>query len=164
MVSLTPEKGTNTLTNVEKAKLIVSQPAKLQELNLLLESFENLNMRVGEKTGEDRSGDLGASGAGTGQGTAATGQSARDLAIKNLPAATVMQKKLTSHIQKEVQNLQHEAIRLSATGRPGGAFKLNEIYARIRRLNVLLTEIFHASMEALQRLFVRVFIDKQPIL
>jgi len=49
---------------METSKLIVRQPAKMAELNKLLETFENLNARVGERTSEDNSGDMGGGGGG----------------------------------------------------------------------------------------------------
>jgi hypothetical protein len=166
MVSQTPEKGLSTVASAEKAKLTVSQPAKLQELNKLLESFENLNVRVREKTGEDSSSDLGAAGGTSGAMKGqASGSSARDQAIEKMPTTpAVLQKQLSSHIQNEVHHLEKLAGRLARSTKPGSAFRLNELYARIRRLNALLAEILEASIEVLRRLFIRVFIDKQPIL
>ena len=86
--------------SIETARLIVRQPGKLQELTNLLETFENLNARVSERTGEDRSGDLGGAGSGAAAGgqQGTQGTSARDQAIKNIPGQVVLQKKLTDHI------------------------------------------------------------------
>ncbi len=159
-----PEKGLTTIRSVETSKLVVKQPAKLAELTSLLETFENLNARVSETTGEDRSGDMG--GGGTGGSTKGDDQavSARDLAIKRIPRPEAMREKLQNHIRKEVHSLERKASAAARGSRPGSAHNLNEIYARIRRLNTLLAEILEASVELLKRLFIRVFIDKQSIL
>lgn len=156
----------STSQSVETARLIVRQPEKLQELTNLLETFENLNARVSERTGEDRSGDLG----GAGAGSAAGGQngtyvsSARDLAVQNIPAATVMHNKLERHIRQETRSLEKLARAVSRSSAPGSAHKLNELYAKIRRLHALMHDILDASIEILKKLFIRVFIDQQPIL
>lgn len=165
MATLAPkEKGPNALQTMETAKLVVNQPKKLQELNLLLESFDALDRRVSERTGEDRSGDLGSTGMAAAGGQQQT-QSARDLAIAAMPQAPkVLRDRLVKHIGKEVSHLQVLAAREAHTSRPGVAFRLNKLYARIRRLNSLLVELFEASLDVLRRLFIRVFIDEQPIL
>lgn len=74
-----------------------------------------------------------------------------------------MQKQLAEHIRVEVKKLRKQALQISRMSRPGAAYKLNELYARIRHLNAILAELFEASMDVLKRLFVRVFIDKQTI-
>jgi hypothetical protein len=151
--------------SIETARLIVRQPGKLQELTNLLETFENLNARVSERTSEDRSSDLGSAGAGATAGQQGQqGTSARDLAIKNLPAAAMMQQQLARHIQKETRKLERLARKVSRSSAPGSAHKLNELYAKIRRMNALIHDILEASLEVLKRFFVRVFIDNQPIL
>jgi hypothetical protein len=76
----------------------------------------------------------------------------------------VVQNKLAQHIQNEVRMLRREAGKVTRLSHPGAAYKLTLIYARIRRLNALLTELWDASYEVLKRLFIRVFIDRQPIL
>ncbi len=150
--------------NIETSKLIVRQPTKLAELTSLLETFENLSARVSEKSGEDRSGDMG--GAGGGSGAGSTKQSARDAAIAAMPVAKVQQEKLERHIRAEISKLDKQAklAALASTTKPGGAHALNDLYAKIRRLNGLLAEILEASAEVLKRLYVRVFIDRQQIL
>ncbi|NOS67721.1 MAG: hypothetical protein HOO67_05155 [Candidatus Peribacteraceae bacterium] len=151
--------------SIETGRLIVRQPGKLQELTNLLETFENLNARVSERTGEDRSGDMGGAGAGATGGQQGTqGATARDLAIKNIPVAQIMQKKLAQHIQQEAHKLEKLARKVSRSSAPGSAHKLNELYSKIRRLNALIHDILEASLEVLKRFFVRVFIDNQPIL
>ncbi len=158
-----PEKGLTTMRSVETSKLVVKQPVKLAELTSLLETFENLNARVSETTGEDRSGDMGSGGGTGGQGDDQA-VTVRDLAIKRIPRPDVIREKLQKHIRKEVYSLESEAHAAARSSRPGSAHRLNEIYAKIRRLNSLLAEILEASIEVLKRLFIRVFIDKQSIL
>lgn len=162
-LSASPDKGPSLSSNVEASnKLIVSQPPKLMELNDLLVSLEALPSRISERTGEDKSGDMGASGAaGTQQGAQV---SARDQAIAAMPEPAVVRVELAKHIKDEVKTLEQLAKRTKRMGKPGGAYTLNEIYSKIRRLNSLLAEIVEASVELLKKLFIRVFIDKQPIL
>ncbi len=162
-IASSPEKGLTTIRSIESSKLVVKQPAKLAELTSLLETFENLNARVSETTGEDRSGDMGGSGTGSGKGDDPV-VTARDLAIKKIPGAEGMRNRLHTHIRKEVTALERKAKVAARSSRPGAANNLNDIYSRIRRLNTLLANIFEASVDVLKRLFVRVFIDKQPIL
>ncbi len=163
MTTVAPEHGPSPVS-IETGKLVVSQPSKLKELTMLLESFENLDARVSEKTGEDRSGDLGSGGQASRTGTKTPGQTARDKAIADLPESAVMQRKLKSHIQKEVNDLARLANRASHSSAPGSAFRINEFYARIRRLNALLAELLESSIEVIRRLFIRVFIDHQEII
>lgn len=153
-------------SSIEKGRLVVSQPGKLRELTNLLETFENLSARVSERTGEDSSQDLGGAGAAgaTGGQQGTRGVSPRDQAIQNLPAGAVMQEKLTSHIRQETRKLEKLAARVARSSAPGSAHTLNEFYAKIRRLNALIHDIFEASLDVLKRLFIRVFIDQQPIL
>ncbi len=166
MAVSSPEKGPNTIKSVETSKLIVRQPAKLAELGKLLETFDNLSARVSERQGEDISGDLGGGG-GAGGGKGQQGDqsvSPRDLAIERIPPFEIVRKKLETHIQGEVRKLERQARKLSRSSAPGSAYKLNDIYARIRRLNALLYQMLEASVEMLKRFFIRVFIDQQPIL
>lgn len=164
MSTLSPERGLSP-KSIEASKLIVRQPAKLEELGNLLTTIENLHQRVSETGSEDRSGDLGGAGQGATAGTAGTRQvSPRDQAIAAIPVPTVMQRQLASHIEQEVKQLQRQARRITRLSRPGAAHRLNELYAKIRRLNSLLADIFEASYEVLKRLFIKIFIDRQPIL
>ena len=164
MAQSTPEHGLNTHSSIESSKLIVRQPEKLAELGKLLETFENLNARVGERAGEDISSDMGGAGMAAGQQGGGSQVSARDLAIDNMPAEDVIREKLVKHLQAEIQQLEKKAQKLKNAARPGVAFHLNEMYARIRRLNSLLAEIITASLDVLKRFFIRVFIDKQSVL
>lgn len=155
------ETGNTPEGAVEQKALVVTQPQKLEGL---LETINLLNT-VSERIGEDKSGDLGGgSGGGSQKGDDDNQQSARDKAIANLPSATVMHKELESHIQKEVKKLRKEVKKANVkTGKPGSAYKVNELYARMRRLNGVLAELLHASIEVIQRLYIRIFIDKQPV-
>ena len=164
-LSSSADKKMGALTSVETSRLIVRQPGKLQELTNLLETFENFSARVSERSGEDRSGDLGGAGAAaTGGAQGTQGTTTRDLALKNIPAAEVMKGRLTQHIRQETRKLERLAAKVARSSDPGAAHKLNELYAKIRRLNSLVYDILEASLEVLKRFFVRVFIDNQPIL
>lgn len=90
--------------------------------------------------------------------------SARDQAIAAIPQPAVIQRELATHIRMEVKQLRKQALTVARMSKPGAAYKLNQLYARIHRLNGLLGDLFEASYEALKRMFIRVFIDKQPIL
>lgn len=141
--------------------LIVSQPEKLEGL---LETI-NLMATVSERMGEDRSGDLGSSGGSSGQqGDDSTQVSARDKAIAAIPAVPVMQKQLQEHIAQNIKSLRQEINQQTVKGsKAGSAYKLNELYKRIRRLQCFLSDILSASTEIVQRIYIRVFIDKQPL-
>lgn len=159
----TPDQHTEMIPTVERPALTVTQPDKIANL------LDTLNLidAMSERMGEDRSGDLGGAGGQMGGAVQARQQkqiSPRDQAIANLPAQEVMQGKLVKNIEEEVGKLRHQIRSIPATGKPGSAYKLNKLYARIRRLNGLLAELFDASYEVLRRLFIRVFIDEQPIL
>ncbi|MFA7681412.1 MAG: hypothetical protein WCX61_00075 [Candidatus Peribacteraceae bacterium] len=144
--------------------LVVQQPKKLEGL---LETLSLLD-RISERVSEDRSSDLGSAGGGATTGATAQGQqgtSARDQAIAAIPDERIMRAQLAKHIEKEVQLLQKDIRRAARrAARPGAAYKLNELYARIRRLNSLLANLLEASYDVLKRLFIRVFIDNQPVL
>lgn len=147
-----------------ESKLIVTQPPKMKELGQLLETLDGLAQRVSERNSEDASGDLGGSGSVGGQ----TGQrraSSRDVAIALMPTApVVLQQKLAEHIEQEVRKLERELRALKRVTKAGGAFEMNELYRRIRKLRSLLRELMEASVDLLKRLYIRVFVDKQSIL
>jgi len=165
ILSSSPEQGLSRTPTVETSKLIVSQPPKLKELQELLGTLDAYESRISERVGEDRSDDLGGAGAGVGaRRDDGTYISPRDLAIQNLPLPEIMQRELGKHIRKEVKRLNREARKIVRLRRPGAAYYLNELYAKIRRLNALLHELLEASYEIVKRLFIRVFIDRQPIL
>lgn len=156
------EKGPKLSQSVEQKGLVVSQPQKLEGL---LETISLLD-KVSESIGGVASGDWSGAGStgGTQQQAGQSGTSARDQAIAAIPQPAIIQKQLAKHIEKEVKKLQREV--KSATRRitkPGNAYKINKLYARIRRLNGLLSELADASLEVLKRLFIRIFIDKQSV-
>lgn len=158
-VPSSPERIPTQAPSPEQPKLFVAQPDKLGSL---LEAIGNLtgpSETPTEKQGEQG----GNSQIPTTTGTTAQTVSSRDQAIANLPPQEKMQKALRTHISTEVRKLRREASRLT-TSRPGTAYRINQIYANIRRLNKLLLELFHASYETLKHFFIRVFIDRQPIL
>lgn len=158
-----PEKGKQLTESKETSgALIVEQPQKLENL------IDTINLlgNISERMGEDKSSDMGRGGTSKKDNKSDTGgSSTRSQAIKNIPTEKIVRKELAKHIEKEVKVLRKQ-VRL-ATGRiskPGNAHKLNELYSRIRRLNTLLANMFEASYDVVKRLFIRVFIDKQPIL
>lgn len=166
-MSLTPpsnERETPTPHAADKKTgLVVLQPNKLegilQEINSL-----SIDAKVSERSSEDRSTDMGTAGAAGAQ-TGNKRLSAREAAIAAMPAeARVLRQELEKHISLEVKSLQKE-IRLAAkrVTKPGAAYRMNLLYARLRRLEGLLRQILEASYDTLKRLFVRIFIDQQKI-
>lgn len=161
--SSSPEKQTST-KSPEKTGAVL-QPKKMQpELQAIVAELADLIDvgAVGETMQEDKSGDMGGSGA---QGDGAqTVRSKRAQLIANPPPPAVIQQELRKHITKEIKQLSRKARKMSRVSDPGAAFLLNEVYAKIRRLNSLLAEILEASYDVLKRLFIKVFVDNQPIL
>lgn len=145
------------------AHLIVSQPQKLEGLLETLTLIDSFSERIGE----DRSGDLGAGGSsagGTQQGDDDDQQSARQQAIANMPVEAVMRQQITKHIEGEVKKLRKEVHKAAKkVTKPGSAHKMNDLYARIRRLNALLSELADSSLDIVKRLYVRIFVDKQSV-
>ncbi len=166
MAKTSPEKNTLAPRGVEMAPGRVVQPVKLDLSAQLGGILEEVN-RISEAASENPSEQLGANGTGGSMqqgGSQAGALSARQQAIANLPAPKVMQKQLEKHIRSEVKKLRKQAKTIARISHPGAAYHLNQIYASIRRLNALLAEMLEASYDVLKRLFVRVFIDRQPIL
>jgi hypothetical protein len=164
MSNSSPEKGAGLTQSVERGSVV--QPMKVDNRMDALSNFlEGINMEVsekeGDKPGEQWSGSQGGTAVATSQ--AQTGTSARSQAIANLPAPAVMQKQLEQHIRSEVKKLRKQAMSIARMSRPGAAFHLNQLYARIRSLNALLADLFDASVDVLKRMFIKVFIDKQAI-
>lgn len=156
MVQNSAERSGHTPEASNKPVITVAQPEKLGNL---LETIDLLNT-VSERIGEDRSGDMG--GGGAMQTSGSTGTSARDHAIANLPTAQVMQRELQQHVEKEVKTLRREVRKLARrAGKPGNAYQLNKLYARIRRLNGILKELLESSIDTVKRLYIRIFVDKQ---
>ncbi len=158
------EKGVLSARSAEVgATLVVSQPPKVE---MLLEALAAID-KISERIGEDRSGDLGGGGGTSGKkgddSSAAT--TIRNQKIANLPQPEIMRSELRKHIDKEVTELQREVRRCARRlSRPGAAHKLNALYARIRRLNSIIAELFDTAYETLKRLFIKVVIDEQNVL
>lgn len=162
MAGSTPETGKQHLESMEKAPLVVTQPDKYEGL---LETISLLD-RVTETMGEDRSGDWSGSGSGQSGGTQGDDDavSQRAQAIANMPDLPAMREKLSGHIKKEVKELRKQMRQVGGkAGKPGNAHKLNQLYAKARRLNSLLSELMDASVDVLKRLYIRIFIDKQSV-
>lgn len=156
---ISPEREHSTHVSPEHTMLIVQQPRKLEAI---LAEIEHLSETAPTKIAED-------GGATTGNPRTATGKSPpslspREHALANLPPAALMQRHLQKHIHEEMKKLRREAGHVVHPSKPGAAFQLNCIYARIRRLSALLAEIWEASYEVLRRMFIRIFIDKQTTL
>lgn len=167
--SASPEKGSLQMKGPEAADSRVVQPEKqvtIESIDGLSQFLEAVN-RISEKTGEDTSArDNGGGGNGpVGKRQAQPAISARDLAIAALPAPELMQKQLERHIRQEVKRLHTQARQVARLGStPGAAYRLTRIIARIRQYNALLAELLEAGVDLLRRFFIRVFVDKQPIL
>jgi len=138
-------------------RLTVHQPEKMKDLLTLLEILEGVTEQV-----------KGPQPAGAGAQIGDDDQSvsvptARQAALANLPAASVMQQRLVRSLEREVQDLQRQARRAARSFRRGSAYLLNELYARIRKIQAMIAEILSAAQETIERLYVRLFVDGQPI-
>ena len=144
-------------------RFTVQQPDKMKDVMQLLQDLEAVG-RIAEAVSEDRSGDLGSGGTGSTGASAAGGRiSLRDQAIAKLPSTSVMRTRLTSHLQSEVRQLERRAKKFARSSREGGAFLLNELYARIRKIQALMGELVELAAEVVQRLYIRLFIDHQQL-
>jgi len=134
---------------------------------MLLDALAAID-KISERIGEDRSADMGGGGGGkaaTKGDDATSATSVRNQKIANLPAQEVMRQELQKEIEKEVSELHSEVKRArKRLTRPGAAYKLNALYARMRRLNSLIAELFDAAYDAVKRLFIKVVIDRQKVL
>ena len=160
MVNASPDTGLSSApARREGISLVVTQPEKMIGI------LEHVN-RITEKSasGPAHDGPAGGGAAATQGGAQTQGPSPRDQAIANIPLPAVVQAQLAEHIQQEVRMLRREAGKITRMSSPGAAYQLTLIYARIRRLNALLAELIDASLDVLKRLFIRVFIDRQPII
>lgn len=154
------ERETGALSpSVEHAVLVVQQPRRLEAM---LVEIGDISEEAPTHVSEEGTSSGGAKGSQ--KSTVASHISPREHAIANLPPPPTMQKELQKHIQGEVKKLRREANRIVRLSRPGAAFRLNLIYTRIRSLRKLLSELWEASYETFRRLFIRIFIDKQPVL
>jgi len=159
-VPSSPEQIQTPAPSKELSNLIVAQPEKLGSLLDTIESLTNPQDATTEKQGENSGGSQTSAATGT---TVQTIISSRDQAIANIPPQEKMQQALHKYINAEVRKLRREAALLTIS-RPGTAYRINQIYANIRRLNKLLQELIHASYETVKHFFIRIFIDRQPIL
>lgn len=154
------ESGPHSKESAEAKHLVVTQPDKFQGL---LETISLMD-KVSERLGEDNSSDMGGAGSsGSGQGDDGS-TSTRAAAIENIPDAPEMRKSLGAYIQKEIKILRKQARKKSFhASKPGSAHQINDLYSKIRRLNTLFAELMETSVDALKRLFIKVFIDKQSL-
>lgn len=169
MAPLSPEKNIGQIKGPETVPTVVSQPVKIEshlsgQLGSFLEDINRISESSGSGPGEQWSDGTGGSAVATTGTQTKPVVSARDQAIANLPPAAIMQKDLEKHIREEVKILRKQAMKIASMSKPGSAFRANQLYTRIRHLNALLGEIFGASYDALKRMFIRVFIDRQTIL
>lgn len=161
MKQTSPEKSLLAPSGSPDGGKLVLQPSKAEGLAMLVAEINEL---PSESMGEDRSGDWsGAGGAMQTTGGATQQQSTRDHAIAKIPAPAQMQKLLEAHIRAEVKELRKQTKLVIRSRKPGSAYALAQIYAKIRHLNALLADLLEASYDVLKRLFVKVFIDKQAI-
>lgn len=143
--------------------LAVRQPPKLEGLMTLLDTLSGLE-RVAEVVREDSSQDMGGAGATAGAtAQASSGTSIRTQAIKSLPSTAVMRKRLTNHLQREMKRLERRARGMARSTKKGSAYLLNELYAKIRRIQSLIAELIDAAAEVVRQLYVRLFIDHQQL-
>ncbi len=145
------------MEQVPNQALIVTQPRQLETLLGAIMAASTPSEKQGDASG-DWSGSQGQA-----NGAADPTISAREEALAALPDIPVMQVHLEAHITKEVTELRRQAAKLTASDRPGAAYELAQLYAKIRRLNSLVAQLFDASIEVVKRLFIRVFIDKQSL-
>jgi hypothetical protein len=143
--------------------LAVMQPPKMKSLLDMLNILSDLPERISEVSREDASQDLGAAGSAGYAAAKGQGASARDQAMRSLPATDVMRTRLTHHLQSEVRELEHQARKLAQSVRQGSAYVLNELYAKIRRIQMLIVELLDAAEEVIRRLYIRLFIDHQQL-
>ncbi|OGJ54905.1 hypothetical protein A3D11_03020 [Candidatus Peribacteria bacterium RIFCSPHIGHO2_02_FULL_49_16] len=162
-----PKKGlAKSLPSKEPEEVRVSQPGQQAKLEQLLTAINSITL-PSETVSEDISSDLG-SGNSSQVSQSKTDDAQkfinREEAIAHIPSQELMQMQLKKHIEKEVKELRREAHHLVISRKPGAADKLNKLYARIRNLNGLLAQLLISSYEMVKRFFIKVFIDKQPIL
>lgn len=154
------EGGDSLELSQEGVQLTVRQPEKIRSLLFVLSDLE----KISEAVSEDRSQDLGGVGAGavTGGDDSVT-SSVRQKAIQSLPSTSVMRGRLTKHLQQNVRQLERRAKRLARSSKKGSAYLLNEIYARIRKLQTLIAELVDAAADTVRRFYIRLFIDQRQL-
>jgi hypothetical protein len=161
---MSPEAGPLVPAQPEAAPARVNQPLTMSnQLQEFLSGLDVISETSPGGPGEHWTGGAPSGGMTAQAGGQASGTSPRDQAIANLPAPAVMQKEIAKHIKVEIKKLRREAKRIARVGQPGGAYHLVQLYGKIHRLNALLKEIFDSSLEVIKRIYVRIFIDRQPI-
>lgn len=162
MIPSSPEKGLLAPSGTPERSQSVLQPSKAEGLAMLVAEINDL---PGETATEDATSDWGSSPASTAMTAQGSqqGASARDHAMANLPEPAQMQKQLEAHIRSEVKELRKQTKLIIRSRKPGSAYALAQMYAKIRHLNALLADLLEASYDVLKRLFVKVFVDKQAI-
>lgn len=158
-----PERG--PASGAVPERTITSLPGKPQELSALVETVDMMMSGEVRETEASSASEQwsGASGTQPAVRNDDGAVSPRDYAIRAIPAVRVMQRQISKHITKEVRILRREANSIIRLKKPGEAYRLAEIYARIRQLNGLLAQLWDASLDVIKRLFIRIFIDKQPV-
>lgn len=157
-----PEKGPLSPETADKQPQLVVQPGKAPELASLMETIDT--GRVSETAPQKVSEQGGSGSTGGGQQGDDDGASPRDIAIRNLPPQAAMQRQIAQHIAKEIRSLRRETRKYTRLSKPGQAYKLTQLFARMHRLNGLITQVWDASYDVVKRLFIRIFIDKQTVL
>jgi hypothetical protein len=160
---LSPEKGPSSSGNIEKSVFVVKQPDNMKNILDAIQVMPETE-QFSETTGEDSSGDLKGSGHALARKGTSAAVSTRAQAIANLPDEQQMRRELKKQIEAEVKRLHKEIRTLTRIGKPGTAFYVNQLYAKIRGLNAFLSRLVEESFDVLKRVFIRVFIDRQPIL
>jgi hypothetical protein len=161
VIPSSPEKGLQAPSGTPEGSRSVLQPGKAEGLAMLVAEINEL---PSESTGEESSGDW--SGAGGAVATTNGGSStvsARDHMLAHLPPAPEMQRQLEAHIRNEVKQLRKQTRLIIRSRKPGSAYALAQLYRKIRHLNALLADLLEASYDVLKRLFVKIYVDKQPI-
>ncbi len=158
------DKQSTSTIEADNAPAFVFQPQKLTEIVDMIDLMGSISERVRE----DNSGDTGGAGGGTAGATQGTGgaktTSPRDIALANLPVPQVMQQKLIKHVKSEIHALEKQVGSLSHSNSKGSAFMLTELYKKIRRMHSMIDDMFRASADMVRRLYIAVFVDRQPLL
>lgn len=163
MASMSPEKGLQSAAS-EAAPVRVSQPLTISgQLQEFINGLETISEVSSGRAGEDLPGQSSGAGGALATSGQTSGVSPRDQAIANLPAPAIMQREIAKHIKVEIKKLRKEARRVARVSQPGGAYHLVQVYSKIHRLNALMKELLETSLEVLKRLYVRIFVDRQPI-
>jgi len=147
--------------SIPNASFIVQQPPKLESLLGLLADLEKISEIVGEESSRDLGGGIRVGGGA--MGGSSGGTSLRDQAIQALPSTEIMRQMLRKHLQHEVRDLEKRAARMARSTKKGSAYLLNELYAKIRRIQSLMAELIEAAADLVKRLYIRLFIDHQQL-